>query len=845
MAQVYVKYNPYKLETEIRINGQPVPTDSELFRNTKGKRLQEWIGDFPLKLRNTQNTMDFSLEFHGMPLDWDDFSEAFRLAEKQDIIHHPTLRFTQGKSDEDITEKIKQVFQDLQEGPIEDFRDPRLQKAFASVENAVFPINVIATMSSGKSTLINAMLGKSLMPAKNEACTATITELLDNDREVFQAVVYGEDEVVLGRVDELTYAIMQQLNDDKEVIRIRAEGEIPFLDSRTTALQLVDTPGPNNARTSEHQETTYRALNNSSNNLILYVLNGTQLSTNDDARFLRYVAEQMKQGGKQMRDRFLFVINKMDQFNPETESIERVMESARSYLADYGIQDPQIFPCSAYVALSIREHLQGIDIDNLTRSEERKLPVAAQDAITAIYKLVDYNNMHLEQYTTLAPSAQAELDARLQRAVEANDTKEQALIHSGICSIEAAITAYVKKYARTKKVKDLVETFQEVLDSYGTLTKAREQIAGSQAAAQEVEARYAEIEKRIADGKEAQKFKTQINALDPMPQIQKTSDKLLEDADRKVLRPFASYSDTITSESEAKRLVKLFVDSSTDALAELSVELDSVINREIVEAGSTLLEDYQARLTQFDNSAGAGTLDFSTVDLIKGALHTMQDKTATWTSDGFAAQTVEEFGETIVEVEEYHVIVGQKEEQVVVGSHEEAVGTERVKVGTERKKTGTRRIKNPVKRFFKFVTRQDTTEDVYEDVDVFEDRTIYKTVLDYKTVYRDVFEKRTRENKKFSVEVSDLQMELLSNFKELCNNGIQEAMKLAEDAITQMKVQFSSMFDELDRLVQEKYKDLRQYGAKKEESAKLLKENELLVNFIEDNQAEIREILDI
>ena len=38
MAQVYVKYNPYKLETEIRINGQPVPTDSELFRNTKGKR---------------------------------------------------------------------------------------------------------------------------------------------------------------------------------------------------------------------------------------------------------------------------------------------------------------------------------------------------------------------------------------------------------------------------------------------------------------------------------------------------------------------------------------------------------------------------------------------------------------------------------------------------------------------------------------------------------------------------------------------------------------------------------------------------------------------------------------
>ncbi len=68
-----------------------------------------------------------------------------------------------------------------------------------------------------------------------------------------------------------------------------------------------------------------------------------------------------------------------------------------------------------------------------------------------IDKFIDYENMHLEKYSTLSPSAQRELEYRLKLAEESGNTKEQALIHCGIYSIEAAITAYVKKYAKTKK----------------------------------------------------------------------------------------------------------------------------------------------------------------------------------------------------------------------------------------------------------------------------------------------------------------------------------------------------------------------------------------------------------
>ena len=100
-----------------------------------------------------------------------------------------------------------------------------------------------------------------------------------------------------------------------------------------------------------------------------------------------------------------------------------------------------------------------------------------------IDKFIDYESMHLEQYSTLSPSAQQDLNYRLSQAIERGDTKEQALIHSGICSIEAAITAYVTKYAKTKKIKDLVETFQEVLESSQVLVKAKTMVATDEQAA--------------------------------------------------------------------------------------------------------------------------------------------------------------------------------------------------------------------------------------------------------------------------------------------------------------------------------------------------------------------------
>lgn len=853
MKQIFVKYNPYKLETMIKVNGKEIEQDSMLHKLIKGKRLQEWVGKFPVLLVKELNSLEFDIEFYGMDLDWDDFEEAFKLAQTSGKIRKAKLHFTEVKSDDDINKRIVDIFNDLQKGPIDDFRDPKLTKAFENINKAVFPINVIATMSSGKSTLINALLRKKLMPSKNEACTATITEILDTDEDKFIAAVYDAKDNLLKDVSDLTYELMNELNDNDEVSRICVEGNIPFLDARTTALMLVDTPGPNNAQNQAHKNTTYRAINSDSNNLILYVLNGTQLSTNDDASLLNYVAEQIKKGGKQARDRFLFVINKMDSFNPEEENIAKTVQSAKRYLSEYGIEDPQIFPCSAYTALNIRTYFENIDIDNLNRAEERQLPSAARDTLPMIDKFIEYKSMHLEQYSTLSPSAQKELKCRLKKAQDEHDTKEQALIHCGIYSIEAAITAYVKKYAKTKKVKDLVESFQEVLESNQVLANAKTKVATDEEAAAACAARAAAVKEKIENGQEASIFKAKVADLNPMKLITEKSEQLKENAARIASRIFDSYGETITSRDKAKRLVKQFSTLSSDSIAEMTSELESVINQEVIETGEKILIEYQEKLSKIDESVSDKKLDFDTVDLIKGALSNIRENAEAWSSDDFATETVEDVGDVTYEEKTYYEKVGQEEEKVIVGSHQEKVGTKKVKVGSHCEKIGTRTTSKPNPKKsgllgkFKFWQPNyiEVEEDVYEDVDDYRDENVYQTVMDYQIVIRDVFKEKTEKIEKFSVLTNLLQAGLMRKYRQSIDEGVEDALGYAEEQIEKMKEQFMAIFDELDKIISQKYDELNQCASDQKEKEAELARNKKILNWIQECMAEISRILDM
>lgn len=130
-------------------------------------------------------------------------------------------------------------------------------------------------------------------------------------------------------------------------------------------------------------------------------------------------------------------------------------------------------------------------------------------------------------------------------------------------------------------------------------------------------------------------------------------------------------------------------------------------------------------------------------------------------------------------------------------------------------------------------------------VDDYEDEDVYKTVLEYKTVVRDIFEEKVEQIAKFSVTTALLQQGLIAKMRRNLGEGIEKALGYADEQVTAMKAQFSSLFDELDKIISEKYAELEECANDESEKQEHLKENQKLLAWIEDNMHEINTILDM
>ena len=613
MREIFIKYNPYKVETEIKIDGADVKKNSAL--NVGDKRLQEWIEDLPQILVDECNTKDFKITFHGTILDYEDLLSVINEEKNKEFkIEYEHIPAKEVKDKEGAIEKI---FKDIQKGPFEEFKQPDVIKAFETAKSSDFPVNVIATMSAGKSTLINALLGKKLMPAKQEACTATITEIKDNDSQFFSATIYGHNGEELEVQSDLTLSIMQILNSNSEVSLIRAQGDIPFVSTEQASLVLIDTPGPNNSRSEEHKKATFRALSESSKTLVLYILNATQLGVNDDNRLLKYVADSMKVGGKQSKDRFIFVVNKLDEFKKGEDSVIESIEKVENYLEDKEIKNPNVFPASALTALNIRTILK--DFDMQTSMDEIEDPDILGE-VTKVKKFNNDQNLHLETYAPLTPSAKGKISRMLAEAKEKKDVKQEALVHTGIISIEKAIGIYVDKYAKTAKIKNIVDTFTKKLESAGSFEKAKQEIAANQDKKKEIITQIEVIERKLKSGEEAKKFKEKIMKINYEKEIEKIVHAIKKEAQSKISTFLSGQGEEHLSRSEAKRFCAGCLIFADNLQAELQVKLQDVITSHIKKNALELLEQYKQRISDLTQDVKVGTVNVDPFQLLKGEI---------------------------------------------------------------------------------------------------------------------------------------------------------------------------------------------------------------------------------
>ena len=456
MTDVEIRYNPFLVNTEIFINNKPSKGQWKTYQKT---RLQQWLADlFPYLMDECND--DLKVTFRGTQLDFEDIKAAADEYMKQYKNVHIQLDKPMIAPDAEARmNNLKGLFEKLHaECPFEDLRSDDVRKKFEEAMNSKFKVSVIATMSSGKSTLINAMLGADLMPAKNEACTATIASIEDHDElSEFEAVCKDEDGNAIFNCKPLSAEKMAEYNDDPRVALIDIKGNIPFVTSQDMQLVLEDTPGPNNSRTEEHKKHTYKVIDEEFKPMVLYILNATQIGTYDDDYLLTKVVNAMKVGGKPSRDRFIFVANKVDAVDTDKESLPDMLKHVREYLVQHGIDNPSVYPVSAEFAKVIRLSKKQT---NLTKAQKRKVRIAPE-----IFN--DDEEFHLEQYAPLSVASKYKLEKCVQQLQQSDDEDaeiNEALIHTGVPGVEFTIREYLDKYVLTNQIENFVNILFKELE---------------------------------------------------------------------------------------------------------------------------------------------------------------------------------------------------------------------------------------------------------------------------------------------------------------------------------------------------------------------------------------------
>ena len=600
MKRIEISHNPYKTVTTIKMNGKEIGESK--FDSYLRDRFQLWVDKIPELLIDVFNEDSLEVNFHGTELDYQDLKIELEKAEnsgkaKFNLSHKKAKEFGEKEKE------IRLIYDEASKLPFDTLKSNALKDAYEKAFDEKLEINIVATMSAGKSTLINSLVGKKILPSKQGACTAIITKIEDDDDSTFKAIVLDRDNKEIGKYSNIDYKTMKSLNENKSVSEVNIKGNLPFVSSKDISLIFVDTPGPDNAMDERHAEITHKALNSSSKMLVLFVMNGGTLNNNSQKSFLQDIAKSMSVDGKQSKERFIFIVNKIDEYKVDDDDIEKdVLEGTRKFLKQIGIENPNIFLVSAEIALGIRR------LKNAAGDEKQEL---FEEYEYKMKKLNSNAQFHLEKYAKLPASSQQIIDKELEVAIKNDDKIEQALIHTGIRSLEEAIAVYVTKYTRPSKIANIVNQLTHEFDSANAFADTKMKIVSEKGKRNEYAIKIKELDEKISSGKESNKFKKEIEKFsnEAYKNFNDKLNNLLLGVNTEKLKTNLSRgrNDELDKE-KVREIVREFKTSGNELLKDYISKTENLLEKEIKERGDELIQDYIKKLNTLSE-------DFKNTDL--------------------------------------------------------------------------------------------------------------------------------------------------------------------------------------------------------------------------------------
>lgn len=298
---------------------------------------------------------------------------------------------------------------------------------------------IVATMSAGKTSLINALLDNEILFSANEAATATLTRITHNRnlRQRIKGMSYTQQGECHECSNNVQSATLRQWNDHQAVKYIELDCRIDSLRKTAKSLVIYDTPGPNNSQDASHKALLDKALMLPGGKLLVYVLNATQLATQDDKQLLQEIkSSPALASGNQI----IFILNKVDQLDDERgETIELFLEKTRNYLEQMGYSQPVIIPAMMQLSLIAKKVLSG---KSITRNQKHHLQAELQRFRA--------NKFNLNEVSHVPLAIKRQIRAELKRSQPENaqsdifDKSEltQFIAYSGIRTLEIFLSQY-------------------------------------------------------------------------------------------------------------------------------------------------------------------------------------------------------------------------------------------------------------------------------------------------------------------------------------------------------------------------------------------------------------------
>lgn len=248
--------------------------------------------------------------------------------------------------------------------------------------NILFPVLtpkkllVTATMSAGKSTVINALVGKEILKSRNEATTGKVYHVLNSMVENKESNRL-EDFLLRGLKDEEVE--QQEESNSEENIYLGTIFNSDMLN--LYPLEIIDTPGVNYFGDNTHKKITEQCIKSLEYDLILYVINATQNGVTDDMDHLTELNKIDKP--------ILFILNKVDEYNIKKDSIEETIGLTTKFLEKIGFVEPEVIPISAYAGLLAKKVINDIELTEFEKD----------DFELFIRKFNKYNPFNLDKVT--------------------------------------------------------------------------------------------------------------------------------------------------------------------------------------------------------------------------------------------------------------------------------------------------------------------------------------------------------------------------------------------------------------------------------------------------------------